>query len=752
MASGAKPLQSVDQEADQVINESDQPTPLSDGDFLVMLQAEYNDAVGPAESELANRQDKSLEVYYGHPYGDEMEGRSQVVARDVANAVDWMMPDLLEPFISGTKPIVFKPQKQEDDEYAKQASDYVTHIIFEDNPGFQILYDVAKDGLIQKSGVCKIFWRDTADIIADELVNANIMSVQALQEDDEVEIFETESQDIESMSEEEMETLDPELYPDGMVYTISFERRRMNQTVGLESVPPEEFRIARRSSSLHDAYYAAQEVKMTLSELIEMGFDPDLVFGLPSTDDRATERQDVRFEGEYKRIDKGGPDPSQNEVTLLEEYIRADRNGDGIGELIQVFRVQNTILEETEVPFIPFFDFCPDPMPHRFYGQSLTDKSFDTQRINTTLQRQMLDNLYLANLPQKVVDENQVNENTYADLLTPRIGSIIRAGSVDAIREVTTQDRSSSALQAIQFFKSVRGEDTGVTRTPISLSAESIDPKKTATEVAQTEQSDTIRKRLMARIFAERFFEPLCEAVLKYVIKYQDKERIIQLRGEWVPMEPQYWNSNMKAVAEVGLGYENKEANLVSAQMIMSLQAQTQDQGLSSPQHIYNNMEKVVDALGYGFVSDFFIDPASPEGQQIAQQKAQEPDPETAKIQAEQQAKQQEAQMKHQREMQKMQVDAQFEQMKLQAEMQLAFAKLQMETVTARTDDQMDYDAAIQKIQAQFQESMEKMDTEAQLAMIQTQVEAELAVRAQNIDAVKDIEVERMRPGGALNK
>ncbi len=90
-----------------------------------------------------------------------------------------------------------------------------------------------------------------------------------------------------------------------------------------------------------------------------------------------------------------------------------------------------------EVDYVPFHSICPIPIPHKFFGNSLADRTTDLQLIKTTITRQMLDNLYLTNNARVVAIEGQVN---LEDLLTSTAGGVIRAKSQGADQQLVVQN------------------------------------------------------------------------------------------------------------------------------------------------------------------------------------------------------------------------------------------------------------------------------------------------------------------------
>jgi hypothetical protein len=106
-------------------------------------------------------------------------------------------------------------------------------------------------------------------------------------------------------------------------------------------------------------------------------------------------------------------------VWLSEEYVLYDLNGDGIAERLCVHRVGNGRSSRSkESSYQPFEYWCPFPMQGRLIGQSLADKTMDIQRVNTVLERNMLDGLY-HNLRRALwVNEDAIGEHTVDDILT----------------------------------------------------------------------------------------------------------------------------------------------------------------------------------------------------------------------------------------------------------------------------------------------------------------------------------------------
>ena len=154
------------------------------------LEQEIQSALGYKDGKLTEQRSDALDRYYGKKYGNEQEGRSQIVTRDVADVIEWIMPSLMKIFTSGDKVVQFEPQGPEDVEMAKQSTDYVNYVIMRQNPGFSIIYQWFKYALLQKNGIVKHYWDDSSETLREEYKNLTEEEFTALLMDDNVEVKE----------------------------------------------------------------------------------------------------------------------------------------------------------------------------------------------------------------------------------------------------------------------------------------------------------------------------------------------------------------------------------------------------------------------------------------------------------------------------------------------------------------------------------------------------------------------------------
>ena len=350
-----------------------------------IINSEINNSIGFMGSNLTSQRKKSMEYYMGDKLGTEIDGRSQVVSTDVADTVETILPNLLRIFTASDQVVKCEPVKSEDVPLAEQATNYINYIFNKDNPGFSILYTWFKDALLEKNGIVKIYWDDSVSVEQETYENLNDQEYQLLVDDDNVDIVEEESFVDEKMKAA-MDLLLVEATAQGklvadeptpMLHNVVIKRTSKGGKVKIENVPPEEFLIQRTAKTIEDATFVAHRVMKTRSDLIEMGFDREVIENLPTSNnillnnERLTRLSDI----DQSPMNEGSEEATQD-VEIYECYIKTDYDNDGIAELRKVIVAGESgyeILENMPCDSIPFCSLTPIPMPHRFYGRSVSE-------------------------------------------------------------------------------------------------------------------------------------------------------------------------------------------------------------------------------------------------------------------------------------------------------------------------------------------------------------------------------------------
>jgi len=661
------------------------------------LEQEINSALGYKDGKLTEQRSDALDRYYGKKYGNEQEGRSQIVTRDVADVIEWIMPSLMKIFTSGDKVVQFEPQGPEDVEMAKQSTDYVNYVIMRQNPGFSTIYQWFKDALLQKNGVVKHYWDDSSETLREEYKNLTEEEFMALLMDDNVDVKEHTQNGGE---EDEMS-----LQPEQVTHDVVVNRTYTDGQVRIEPVPPEEFLIDKYAKTIDTARFVAHRVKRTKSELIQQGYPKSKIENVFNNDEANYKAERLsRFSHEQDNSPEGDIDDG---IWVTECYLKVDFDNDGIAELRKVTKVGDELLDNEAVDSVPFSSLTPIPMPHKFYGLSIYDLISDLQLIKTTLMRNLLDNMYLTNNGRYEVVEGQANLD---DLMTSRPGGIVRVRTPGAVNPLGTPQLDQNSFNMLGYLDSIREERTGVSKNSMGLSDGALKSHQTATGVGQVMTAAQQKIELIARIFAETGMKDLANSVYMLVQKFEKPEKIVRLNNKWTTLYPHEWKEKVDCVAQVGLGFGNKDMNLMHlgrlSQTIQMIAGHPSAGMLIKPKNVYNLVAEQIKAMGMKNVDDFITDP----GDQDVPKK-QGPSPE-------EQAKQMEAQLKAE-------------------EIKVKLQKLQQESAIKQQEMQLEADIAAQDLQLKREEAQVDMQIKAQELEIK---KAELALKQQELVLERDQE------------
>lgn len=644
---------------------------MDESQLLSHLRALEDDSVSFVNGQLAMERERAMKAYFRHPYGNEEEGWSSIVTSEVQDTVEWILPSLLKIFTSTDKAVSFEPQRQADVKGADQATDACNYVFYRQNNGFLTLYTLFKDALVVKN--CAVMWRKetkrvksvtpatgaTAEMLA--------MLLQDAGEDGEIEsATPNPQQPMQGPDGQPMLDMTGQPMMGPQTYNARISKIEEKTTIKVEAFPPENLIIKRDWTSplLDDCPYVRRTMRVTLSDLKEMGFDVD-------EDDLEASNDVMSADASYRlnRAGTDGPftgpnntnfaegDESRTEGYLGIEYVLVDYDGDGISERRCIYRLKDKILSNEECAQVPIATASPILVPHRWDGMGMEDAIGDLQQLKTELTRQMLNSAYLANSPRTEVltDPNGSPYANIDDLLDSRPGGIIRKQRPDALNQNITPFVGGQMLPLLAYVDEMGERRTGVSRAQQGLDTNALRNDKTAVEVTQTANAAAARIELIARIMAETLLKPIFRGILKELTSGDMEKIAFRLRDEFVELDPNEWRDSYDMTINVGLGTgdRNQQLGHLSAigQAQIGLAQSPFGPLLITPQNIYNTQAKMVENAGFKNVADFWTDPKGaqvptpqPPQDPSIQIKTMELQADAQKFQAESQQKSQQAQ------------------------------------------------------------------------------------------------------------
>jgi hypothetical protein len=684
---------------------------MTEDELLALVESEEANCISSTSGALAEQRREAMQYYYGQPYGNEVEGRSQVVTTEVKDAVEGILPSLMAIFTSSEEIVRFEAQNPEDEAAAQQATDYINYIFTRLNNGFLTLYCLFKDALLQKNGYAKVYWEDYTDQGIETYENISVLEAAMMLQN--------------ATGEIEVVKADRE----GEVFTKLVVRRvKKYGKVCIDPVPPEEILISRDCpNDLTKARFVEHRTQKTISEIRQMGFDiEDDIADFASNAEWNMERVErLKFDDADADRNSETNDPSTRKVWLCEAYLYVDFDQDGIAEYRKVTKVGKTVLDNVEFDSLPVVGGTAILMPHKHYGLSIHDLVGDIQLIKSTVTRQLLDNAYVANNGRMVVLDGMVNMD---DLLTARPNGIVRAKAMNAVQRLDNPLLGAPFYNLLEYFDTMKQNRVGARDFGQAVDPNALNAKAHTAELVASAAQERIN--LMARILAETVVKQMFWKILELISKHQTQPQIVRLRNEWVQIDPREWRDRFNMTVTVGLGTGSQQAVVNNVNALAGIMAGMVKLGYGrvvSEENVYYLGHLAAKATFPKDANKLFTDPSKLPPPQP------QPDPDMIKLELQDKWKQ----MADVQKREKMGVDAQLEQMR----QQLEAGKFAAEQSEKERDRQIDMlKSALEEERADRERIMDAM-TQIRIAQEQGRADQETTV----LQGVVDSQLETQR-------
>jgi hypothetical protein len=624
--------------------------------------AEASDAASFMDESISGAQVLMTEYYRGDLPGiteqDLKDNRSDIVSRDVHDAVQAILPDLVRIFLGGENVVEFRPVGKDDEQAAQQATEAIRHIFEKDNDAYAIIHGALKDGLIRRYAVAT-WWHEDEHVEYERSYSGLSMDqVADLLNDPGTTVVELETPTDEEDEEAPYPmpgaepTLPPGTFPDGSpdptagVHELTLKHKRTQSRLCVELVPPEEVLVSRKARKFNGKQFVGRRQNLSKAELLAMDVEEADIENASADDYLQT------HELEQARNPDAGTGAARSDdgaklVAYTEGYLMWADDGDEGPRLYKVCALgsAHNVISATPVQSIDMALWTPDPEPHTVIGESDAEKVADIQRVKTEIWRGVLDSLAEALVPRTEVVEGQVNMQ---DALSNEIGALVRVRQPGMVRPLSTPFVGQQAIPLLDIVDHMREERVGAFRAADGLSAEAMQ-SSTKMAVAATISGSKARKELLARGFAATFLAPIFRGLLRLFVENQDKPRWMRMRGEWVEVDPRGWNADMDCDVDVALAMSTTEERVSIFQGVAERQvAIIEKLGMQNPlcglPEYSNTLRKLCTLVGIRNAEAYFK--TVPPDWQPPQQAQTPPDPAMLVAQAQAQALQQEQQRK----------------------------------------------------------------------------------------------------------
>lgn len=699
---------------------------MTEEDLGVLVQNRVRLAQNASGSEVSQIRQENLNRYHGKNYDsdfdEEMEGRSKFHTREVLEGVEWAMPSILRAFFSTPKPVEFDPVGPEDEEAAEQETIVVNHVIMERS--FLAFYEIIKETLLAPVAYGRVRIQPRDHVEVEEFERINEMDLASIKEEDtveEVKVLKRYKERIDPLDTLPSASHDraalmmagQPVMPIAEVpfYDVRVKYRVDKTEVRIEAVPPEEMLIDRALTSLDmdEADFCAQKTRVSVSDLIEM-FPDTPAKTIRENAEMAGDAFDLDFMGEKENrnfLDDEDPenlgmdrDARQPYAYLTEAYIKIDYDRDDYAELRRVMMIGNKVVENEQVPEHPFVAFSCLPLPHRHIGISYAELLKDIQQLATTLTRQMLDSIYSVNRQRKYVNMAAFTETGGYESLENRQSELIEVQGrpQDAVMYEQVQSLTPEIAPVLDAVKQQAKYRTGVA-PDIGLDPEVL-KKATASGMAGSIEQQSTRLEGLVRLLAETGMKQLVGKVHNALRRHGGGELGRRIRGQYIQRSPLEWQLRYDMTVNVGIGYNSRQQTLDALMQILALMEKAAPYGLTDERGAFRAFKRMVEAMGVGHTTEFFLDPTDPAWQKP------EPAPSPDMILA--QAELEKAKAQAAKDAQTLQLDT--EKMKQQAQLDLQKASMEIERLRLENEKQR---MELKKLGSEYELELRRIHLEA---------------------------------------
>lgn len=581
---------------------------MDDSYIIRRIQRHLKRGINSDEGEITDVRQVMFNTYLGMEYGNEREGYSRVVTREVLQAVEWALPSLMRIFLGGIKAVEFKPSGPNDVVQAKHETDVVNHHFFDGNPkssGFLTLYNFLKDLFLYPNAYLKAEVEEDTEQDTTHKTDVLPGELEVLYRDN---------------AGGEIQVRNGRIVAGVQTYDVVVTKDDVQRRIAVSVVAPDAVVIdgGQRDLSLDRARFACIRTEETYSDLRKAGYsEEELADCDHGGDDELWKDEEVNRYFYVDEQDQDGEDEDDLAADKLyqvhECYMELDYDGDGISERRRIVMAGRAIIANEPFEYQPMVAGSMMPMPHKHVGMGMAEIVADLQKIMTALTRNLLDNIYGQNVQRVYMAESaMLSNNATMDAFLDRTTEVIpvRGSPQNAVMPEQITPIVAEIVQAIEVFKDQPQLRTGVAPN-LSLDPSVLEKATMGAFVGALDQASQ-RLELIGRIVAETVLVPLFQKVHYLLREHFEGKQQVEINGQWVEVDPSTWKKRSAMKVNVGLGFNNKQMMLMLLKELLMIQREALPLGLADAKKIYATLDKLVEQANLGHAGTFFNDPNVP--------------------------------------------------------------------------------------------------------------------------------------------
>ncbi|WAK44643.1 portal protein [Alteromonas phage vB_AmeP_PT11-V19] len=518
----------------------DLPKKLDKAAILSAFKADMK-AADTLRQEIETKVEAWKKEYDGEAYGNEEEGKSSLVSRDIKRQDEWQHASIKDSFVSDTDIIKCSPITAEDRPASEQNEILLNYQFTRKFNRYKFITDLIKVYYREGTVVAKTSW------VYEDKKEKVMMPIHALDPMTQQPII---------VDEVEVEQ------------TIVVENRPHVELCRIQDI----FIDPTCMGDLDNAQFVIHRYESDLSTLRKAGKYKNLkqvAKSMGSSNDPEFDDQD---ETEFKF-----QDVARKKVLVYEYWGNYDVNNDGIAEPVVCTWVDNTIIQLQDNPFpdkkIPFVLAANNSSPFVIHGEAAAELTGDNQKLATAIKRGIMDNMANSNNGQKGIPNGMLDSLNQKRFLNG--DNFVFNGAQNNIFEGSYNAIPQSVFQVLDMIRSESESMLGV--KDFGMNGGNLG--STARAAGGVLDAVAVRKLDIVRNIAENLIKPIMRKWMAYNSEFLEEEEVVAVTADqYVPIK----REDLSGYVDVNIEVSTAEDNSAKAEKLSFL-LQTLGQNLPAP-------------------------------------------------------------------------------------------------------------------------------------------------------------------------
>ena len=500
-------------------------------EILQAFQSDYKEAERH-QQEWSIKREEWISESFGNQYGNEEEGKSKIVSKDIAKQINWMLPSLADPFLSSSTVIKCNPITAEDAPSARQNEILLNAQFCRKFPRYNFIMKALRVLVTEGTAVIQTGWE-----YADEEVEveAETISVDPVTGEEFIEITE-----------------------------VTETRVLLNQPTAIVCRNEDIFIDPTCMDDMDKCQFVIHKYETNLAALREDGRYKHL-------DKVAKEQLSLAEDSTYVREDRSYfefKDEPRRKFIIYEYWGSYDIDGDGELEDVICAWVGNTIVRLEANPYPdkkpPFVVVPFNPVPFQLFGEALAENIGDNQKVKTAITRGIIDNMAQSNNGQVGMRRGALDMNNRRKFLKGK--NFEFNGTPGDFWQGSYNNIPGSAFDMLSIMNNEIESQTGVKSFSGGINGGSLG--STATGARGALDATSTRRLNLVRNVAENLVKPLIRKWMAYNAEFLEDEEVVRVTNEeFIPVR----KDDLEGRIDIDITISTAEDNAAKAQELSFL-------------------------------------------------------------------------------------------------------------------------------------------------------------------------------------